>query len=357
MYSAPNVFINSDAPLPMLSTLHAHTPNTTTRGDLLGRAYALPMPVHQLLPLPHVPCVASSGRAGCSQLCHGLLALICLCVAGDFQQADWKRQGHFLYSNFGPHCPQRNTAVCVRSLTERPAPGEVITVTATVEDLPGNMESLVPHVATRARTASFVGDDFGRQFVGAVNVSGARQPKSVPKTPCGRLWAAVCGRGQCVGCAALLVQQLAAAACAHFLNGWPAACHVRNKHWHELLEGCCGVAPLFSRCRALTVLQQSMFSPTERCSVAQVLLLAKALALQTRVSLFPGITAPVPGGLQRFSLVLDVTSSARPGEHRMSAIKGMVTDSLRAWWTAYKPVVVASLPYHGYAPVRLAAWL
>ena len=59
------------------------------------------------------------------------------------------------------------------SLTERPAPGEVITVTATVEDLPGNTESLVPHVATRARTANFVADDFGRQFVGAVNVSGA----------------------------------------------------------------------------------------------------------------------------------------------------------------------------------------
>ena len=69
-----------------------------------------------------------------------------------------------------------------------------------------------------------------------------------------------------------------------------------------------------------------------------------------------GITAPVPGGLQRFSLVLNVTSSARPGEHRLSAIKGMVTDSLRAWWTQYAPVVVASLPYHGYAPVRPAAW-
>lgn len=49
----------------------------------------------------------------------------------------------------------------------------MITVTATVEDLPGNTESLVPHVATRARTANFVADDFGRQFVGAVNVSGA----------------------------------------------------------------------------------------------------------------------------------------------------------------------------------------
>ena len=63
----------------------------------------------------------------------------------------------------------------------------------------------------------------------------------------------------------------------------------------------------------------------------------------------------MPGGLHRFSLVLNLTSSARPGEHRLSAIKGMVTISLRAWWTAYAPVVVASLPYHGYAPVRLAA--
>lgn len=70
---------------------------------------------------------------------------------------------------------------------------------------------------------------------------------------------------------------------------------------------------------------------------------------------YTGITAPVPGGLQRFSLVLNVTSSARPGEHRLSAIKGMVTNSLRAWWTEYAPVVVASLPYHVYAPVRPAA--
>ena len=68
-----------------------------------------------------------------------------------------------------------------------------------------------------------------------------------------------------------------------------------------------------------------------------------------------GIAAPVPGGLQRFNLVLNVTSSLRPGEQSLSAIKGVVTDSLRAWWTEYAPVVVASLPYPGYAPVRLAA--
>lgn len=64
----------------------------------------------------------------------------------------------------------------------------------------------------------------------------------------------------------------------------------------------------------------------------------------------------MPGGLQRFSLVLNVTSSARPGAHRLSAIKGVVTDSLRAWWTEYAPVVISSLPYHGYAPVRPTAW-
>ncbi len=60
-----------------------------------------------------------------------------------------------------------------RSLTERPEPGEVITVTVAVEDLPGNAESLVGRVATRARTANFVAADFGKQFVGVINVTGA----------------------------------------------------------------------------------------------------------------------------------------------------------------------------------------
>jgi len=45
-------------------------------------------------------------------------------------------------------------------------------VTATVEDLPGNSQSLVGHVATRTRTANFVAADFGKQFVGVINVSG-----------------------------------------------------------------------------------------------------------------------------------------------------------------------------------------
>jgi len=66
-----------------------------------------------------------------------------------------------------------------------------------------------------------------------------------------------------------------------------------------------------------------------------------------------GIAAPVPGGLQRFSLALNVTSSLRPGEHRMSAIKGIVADIERAWWTEYLPVVIKELPFHVYAPVCL----
>ena len=60
----------------------------------------------------------------------------------------------------------------------------------------------------------------------------------------------------------------------------------------------------------------------------------------------------MPDGLQRFSLVLNVTSSLRPGDHRLSAVKGMVVDTLRLWWTEYAPVIITSLPYHGYAPVR-----
>ena len=68
-----------------------------------------------------------------------------------------------------------------------------------------------------------------------------------------------------------------------------------------------------------------------------------------------GIAAPVPAGLQRFNLVLNVTSSLRPGEHHLSAVKGLVADSLREWWTHYAPVVISSLPYHKYEPVRLTA--
>jgi len=65
-----------------------------------------------------------------------------------------------------------------------------------------------------------------------------------------------------------------------------------------------------------------------------------------------GIGASVPGGLQRFSLALNVTSSARPGEARATAIKGLVVDDPRMWWTKYEPVVITALPYHAHAPVR-----
>jgi len=65
-----------------------------------------------------------------------------------------------------------------------------------------------------------------------------------------------------------------------------------------------------------------------------------------------GIGASVPGGLQRFSLALNVTSSARPGEARATAIKGLVLDDPRMWWTNYEPVVITALPYHALAPVR-----
>ena len=45
-------------------------------------------------------------------------------------------------------------------------------MTATVEDLPGNTQSIIGHVATRTHTANFVAADFGKQFVGVINVSG-----------------------------------------------------------------------------------------------------------------------------------------------------------------------------------------
>jgi hypothetical protein len=69
--------------------------------------------------------------------------------------------------------PGERSLLGARSLTERPEPGEVITVTVTVEDLPGNAERLATRVATRARTANFVAADFGKQFVGVINVTGA----------------------------------------------------------------------------------------------------------------------------------------------------------------------------------------